>query len=64
MKNPFEVFSPPGSWHEVQQPAGGRNGDPVSTDFYTQRFSYHESPLSARFSAVKGSTAKRVELGC
>ena len=32
MKNPFEVFSPPDNWHEVQQPAGGRDDDLFSTD--------------------------------
>jgi hypothetical protein len=34
MKNPFDVFSPPESWHEVQQLAGGRDDDSVSTDLY------------------------------
>jgi hypothetical protein len=33
MKNPFEVFSPPEKLHEVQPPAGGRDGELGSTDF-------------------------------
>jgi len=54
MNYSFEVFSPPENWHEVQQPAGGRDDDLVSTDYYTHRFTDHKTPLSARFVAAKG----------
>jgi len=54
MNYSFEVFSPPENWHEVQQPAGGRDDDLVSTDYYTHRFTDHKTPLSARFSTAKG----------
>ena len=52
MKNPFEVFSPPENWHEVQQPAGGRDDDLFSTDCYTHRFTDHKSPLFRHVSVL------------
>ena len=54
MKNPFEVFSPRENWHEVQQPADGRDDDSVSTDCIRIASQTTNPPFSARFGAVEG----------